>query len=678
MKNFWSDSEAQKFVKKFAGTSNNADIALRVYTSRLLGREPKLVLHGGGNTSVKTTMPDILGKETEVLCVKGSGWDLADIEPQGLPAVRLSKIKKLASLNALSDTDMVNIQRLSLLDASAPNPSVETLLHAFLPHKFVDHTHSNAILALTDQTNGDKVCQEVFGNRMGYVPYIMPGFALAKKAKEVFEANTKVDGLILFKHGIFTFADTAKDSYDLMIEMATMAEVAISKRKRLSFPTTTVAEPLADVSKIAPILRGMCSSVDNFPMLLNFRTSAKILEYVNGDELVRYSQKGTVTPDHVIHTKSKPLIVPMPLKNDLIAFIKNSEIALTKYQKEYETYFEHNNERVGYTKEKLDSTPRVILVPGLGLFGLGCSKEAASIAADLAETNIDVILDAERMGTYETIQETDIFDVEYWELEQAKLSNFVEKPLARKIVAITGGGSGIGAATAKLFASNDATVAVIDISQTLANKIARSIGGIGIGCDVTNAQALDLAFDEIAEKLGGLDILISNAGAAWHGRIGDVDQHILRKSFELNFFAHQTAAQAAIRIFQAQKIGGCLLFNASKQAVNPGRNFGPYGLPKAATVLLMKQYAIDYGEENIRSCAVNADRVRSGLLTKKMITKRAKSRGLSETEYMSGNLLRNEVTTNDVAQAFYHLAISKMTTAAILTVDGGNIEASLR
>ena len=678
MKNFWSDSEAQKFVKKFAGNSNNADIALRVYTSRLLGREPKLVLHGGGNTSVKTTMPDILGKETEVLCVKGSGWDLADIEPQGLPAVRLSKIKKLASLNALSDTDMVNIQRLSLLDASAPNPSVETLLHAFLPHKFVDHTHSNAILALTDQTNGDKVCQEVFGNRMGYVPYIMPGFALAKKAKEVFEANTKVDGLILFKHGIFTFADTAKDSYDLMIEMATMAEVAISKRKRVSFPTTTVAEPLADVSKIAPILRGMCSSVDNSPMLLNFRTSAKILEYVNGDELVRYSQKGTVTPDHVIHTKSKPLIVPMPLKNDLIAFIKNSEIALTKYQKEYETYFEHNNERVGYTKEKLDSTPRVILVPGLGLFGLGCSKEAASIAADLAEANIDVILDAERMGTYETIQETDIFDVEYWELEQAKLSNFVEKPLARKIVAITGGGSGIGAATAKLFASNDATVAVIDISQTLANKIARSIGGIGIGCDVTNAQALDLAFDEIAEKLGGLDILISNAGAAWHGRIGDVDQHILRKSFELNFFAHQTAAQAAIRIFQAQKIGGCLLFNASKQAVNPGRNFGPYGLPKAATVLLMKQYAIDYGEENIRSCAVNADRVRSGLLTKKMITKRAKSRGLSETEYMSGNLLRNEVTTNDVAQAFYHLAISKMTTAAILTVDGGNIEASLR
>ena len=453
MKNFWSDSEAQKFVKKFAGNSNNADIALRVYTSRLLGREPKLVLHGGGNTSVKTTMPDILGKETEVLCVKGSGWDLADIEPQGLPAVRLSKIKKLASLNALSDTDMVNIQRLSLLDASAPNPSVETLLHAFLPHKFVDHTHSNAILALTDQTNGDKVCQEVFGNRMGYVPYIMPGFALAKKAKEVFEANTKVDGLILFKHGIFTFADTAKDSYDLMIEMATMAEVAISKRKRVSFPTTTVAEPLADVSKIAPILRGMCSSVDNSPMLLNFRTSAKILEYVNGDELVRYSQKGTVTPDHVIHTKSKPLIVPMPLKNDLIAFIKNSEIALTKYQKEYETYFEHNNERVGYTKEKLDSTPRVILVPGLGLFGLGCSKEAASIAADLAEANIDVILDAERMGTYETIQETDIFDVEYWELEQAKLSNFVEKPLARKIVAITGGGSGIGAATAKLFAS---------------------------------------------------------------------------------------------------------------------------------------------------------------------------------------------------------------------------------
>jgi len=678
MKNRWSDTEAKLFINKFTSNSKNTDLALRVYTSRLLGREPKLVLHGGGNTSVKTTIPDILGEETEVLCVKGSGWDLADIEPQGLPAVRLSKITELASLNGLSDADMINILRLNLLESSAPNPSVETLLHAFLPHKFVDHTHSNAILALTDQENGADICREVFGDRMGYVPYLMPGFALAKKAKEVFEANTKVNGLILFKHGIFTFADSAKDSYDLMIEMATLAEIAITKRKHFSIPTSTITGPLAHVAQIAPILRGICSAVDSNPMLLSFRTSAKILEYVNGKQLSRYSQKGTVTPDHVIRTKAKPLIVPIPIKNDLIDFTRKSKSALSKYQQDYERYFNRNNERVGHTKVKLDSMPRVILIPGLGLFALRHSKAASSIAADLADTNIDVILNAEKIGTYEPIQEKDIFDIEYWALEQAKLKSSVDQPLARKIVAITGGGSGIGAETAKFFASKGATAVVIDLSQKLVDEIADSVGGIGISCDVTDAHQLDLAFDEIAATLGGLDILISNAGAAWYGRIGAVDPKILRKSFELNFFAHQSAAQAAVRIFQAQKKGGCLLFNVSKQAVNPGKNFGPYGLPKAATMFLMKQYAVDYGGDGIRSCAVNADRVRSGLLTKSMIAKRSKARGLSEAEYMSGNLLRDEVTLNDVARAFYHLAVSTKTTAATLTVDGGNIEASLR
>ena len=223
MENLWSDKNAESYINQFATDEVNQDVALRVYTSRLLGGEPKLVLHGGGNTSVKTTMPDMLGHETDVLCVKGSGWDLGDIEPPGLPAVRLEPIRQLAALSALSDEGMVNAQRVNLLDASAPNPSVETLLHAFLPHKFVDHTHANAVLALTDQEGGDEICREVFGDRMGYVPYIMPGFALAKKAKEVFEQDTDVEGLILLKHGIFSFGETAQEAYERMIEMVSLA-----------------------------------------------------------------------------------------------------------------------------------------------------------------------------------------------------------------------------------------------------------------------------------------------------------------------------------------------------------------------------------------------------------------------------------------------------------------------
>jgi rhamnose utilization protein RhaD (predicted bifunctional aldolase and dehydrogenase) len=227
MENLWSDKDAESYIAQFMSNEVNQDVALRVYTSRLLGGEPRLVLHGGGNTSVKTTMPDMLGQDTDVLCVKGSGWDLGDIEPPGLPAVRLEPIRQLAALSALSDEGMVNAQRINLLDSSAPNPSVETLLHAFLPHKFVDHTHANAVLALTDQEGGDDICREVFGNRMGYVPYIMPGFALAKKAKEVFEQDAGVEGLILLKHGIFSFGDTAQESYERMIEMVSLAESEI-------------------------------------------------------------------------------------------------------------------------------------------------------------------------------------------------------------------------------------------------------------------------------------------------------------------------------------------------------------------------------------------------------------------------------------------------------------------
>ncbi len=682
MRNRWSDHDAEAAVERHAAAGVGRDVALRTYTTRLLGSEPALVIHGGGNTSVKTTMREVTGDVVDVICVKGSGWDMAAIEPPGLPAVRLQPLLSLAALDALTDEEMVNAQRANLLDSTAPNPSVETLLHAFLPHRFIDHTHANAVLALSDQPEGDAICREVFGDSMGYVPYIMPGFALAKRALEIFRDDPDVDGLILLKHGIFTFGETAEEAYERMIDKVTLAEHRIATAGRKIFPSAQLRNRIAPAATVAPMLRGL-AAIDRgggefTRWILDFRCDPAILNFVNGDDLPRYGWPGTATPDHVIRTKAKPLIVPPPAADRLAEFRTGAHAAMAAYEAEYHAYFERNNARQAQPRTELDPIPRVILVPGLGLFGLGASATAAAVAADLAETNIDVISAAEGMSRYEVIPEPDIFDIEYWSLEQAKLGTDRPRPLDRHIVVVTGGASGIGAATAAAFRAEGAEVAVVDIDGAGVERVASGIGALGLACDVTSAVSVRDAFDRVAEAFGGVDIVVSNAGAAWQGRIGDVPDARLRESFELNFFAHQTVAQNAVRIMREQGTGGCLLFNVSKQAINPGPEFGPYGLPKAATLALMRQYALDHGGEGIRASAVNADRIRTGLLTDRMVAERARARGVSEDMYMAGNLLRQEVTAEDVARAFVHLALSRRTTAAVLTVDGGNIAAALR
>jgi rhamnulose-1-phosphate aldolase/alcohol dehydrogenase len=685
MQSRWSDTEAQDFVKRYAAQGVSDDLALRTYTTRLLGSDPKLVLHGGGNTSVKTTAKDQLGEDVDVLCVKGSGWDMGNIEPQGLPAVRLHELRRLRRLNTLSDEDMVNFQRINLLDSTAPNPSVETLLHAFLPHKFIDHTHSTAVLALTDQPDGEKTAREIYGLRVAYVPYFIPGFTLAKAVADVFDANPKVEGLILPKHGIFTFAEDAKTAYDKMIEFVTLAEERLQKDRKPLKPAKLPAH-IATVAEIAPILRGALVLERNAMagtakrQILCFRTNPTILNYVNGADLARYSQVGVVTPDHTIRTKNWPLIVPAPDAHKLDAWKADVTAAVEKFVARYHDYFARNNATSTPKKKELDPLPRVILVPGIGMFGLGATAKDAAIAADIAENTIDVITDAEAIGEYKCISENDMLEVEYWSLEQAKLGKSSEKTLSRQVCVITGGGSGIGAATAKAMAAEGAEIAILDRDHDMAMKAAKAVHkhALAIQCDVTDPASVRAAFDKVVEAFGGVDIVVSNAGAAWQGNIGSVEDEVLRKSFELNFFAHQSVAQNAVKIMRTQNTYGCLLFNTSKQAVNPGKDFGPYGLPKAATLFLVRQYALDHGKDGIRANAVNADRVRSGLLTDDMVVARSKARGVSEETYMSGNLLGREVYAAEVAEAFVYLAHAEKTTAAVITVDGGNIEAALR
>jgi rhamnose utilization protein RhaD (predicted bifunctional aldolase and dehydrogenase)/NAD(P)-dependent dehydrogenase (short-subunit alcohol dehydrogenase family) len=684
MESRWSDKDAAEAVETYGRKGVSEDVALRTYTTRLLGRVPALVLHGGGNTSVKTWAKDLLGETHEVLCVKGSGWDMGVIEPPGLPAVKLEPLRKLRTLAALSDEDMVNFQRINLLDSAAPNPSVETLLHAFLPHKFIDHTHAAAVLSLVDQPNGQELIEEVYDGTMGFVPYVIPGFGLAKLAAEVHEAKADVSGLILHKHGIFTFGETARAAYELMIDMVSRAEARLATGRRNVFAPAASPAQVASAAEIAPVIRGACAVLPTQPggeprrFVLTFRTGPEILNYVSGADLADYSRRGVVTPDHVIRTKNLPLVVPAPAKGGLETFKAAVRSAVADYMADYDAMFARQNARVGGIKIKLDPMPRLVLVPGVGLFGIGNTAKDAAIAADLAENGIEVITDAEAIGRFDALPEGDIFDVEYWSLEQAKLKGAVAKAFTGQVALVTGGGSGIGLATAKAFAAEGAAVVVLDLDEKAAAAAGKSVGGLGLACDVTDRASVRAAFAKAAEHFGGVDIVVSNAGAAWQGRIGEVSDEVLRKSFELNFFAHQAVAQEAVAIMLKQDTGGALMFNISKQAVNPGPDFGPYGLPKAATLALMRQYAIDYGPAGIRANGVNADRIRTGLLTDDMISKRSKARGVSEADYMGGNLLKREVTAADVAQAFVALAKARSTTGHIETVDGGNIAAALR
>jgi len=677
LKNNWSKNSVNKYIKKYKKLGFSKDLALRVYTTRLLGRNKELVLHGGGNTSVKTSIKDIDGKKYNVLCVKGSGWDMADIEPAGLPAVKLEPLLALKKKKYLSDEDMVSFQKRNLIDVKSPNPSVETFLHAFLPFKFVDHTHADAVLNVTNRPGGLNFCKKVFGSKVSVVPYVMPGFMLAKKINEIYSENPNINCLILMNHGIFTFADKAKEAYDLMIKYVSQAERAVKKLKVKKIKQIKNFSTKFNACEIAPIIRGLLSNNKDQKFVVNYRLNKHLKYFMNGKNVRSYSSKGTATPDHVIRVKPFPLIIT-PKKNSSINEFKiTAKKAFENYRKKYINYFNVNKNKVKEKKVMLDTSPRVVLVQNVGVFTVGKDLNSAKIAGDLTETNAKVIASVEETSTYKFIPERDFFDVEYWSLEQAKIKK-AKKLLEGNVVVITGSTGTIGFETYKMFKSYGAEVVLLDYNLEKLKDLQLKISDLCIHCDVRNKKSVKKAFNQICEKYGGIDILISNAGTATNGAIGEIEDNILRQSFEDNFFSHQNCASEAIKIMKKQNINGCLLFNISKQSVNPGKNFGPYGLPKSALLSLCKQYAVDYGSYGIRSNGVNADRIRSGLMNDKMIKIRAKARSISTDAYMRGNLLLNEVKAEDVAKAFFHLATSKKTTGAVLAVDGGNIAASLR
>ena len=677
MKSRWDEADAAAAVARYGAQGVGEDLALRTYSARLLGGDPTLVLHGGGNTSVKTTARDLFGDPVEVICVKGSGWDLGAIEPPGHPAVRLEPLRRLRALDRLSDEDMVNAQRQNLLDSAAPNPSVETLLHAFMGAKFIDHTHSVDVLAIADQPNAVDLAQTIWGGKVALVPYVMPGFALARLAAEILEANPGVEGLVLLKHGVFSFGATARESYERMITLVTAAQDYLARDgKAAPAPAPTLALTAAQV---LPLLRGAlarAASAGGWPArwIADLRADETVMTLAGSPRLADWAGRGVATPDHVIRTKRHPLVLPAPT-TDAKSWAAATDAALEAYVERYVDYFERNNRAAGGAKKQLDPLPRVAVIPGLGLVGLGKTSAEAAVTADVAQSWAATLLKAESIGRFEPVDEAQTFEMEYWSLEQAKLGKAAEKRLERQVVVVTGGAGAIGAATAAAFAAEGAEVAVLDLDVS-AVKAGKRV--LAVACDVTDPASVAAAFDAVCARFGGVDIVVSNAGSATTGMIADMDDATLRASFDLNFFGHQAVAQQAVAVMKAQGLGGALLFNVSKQAINPGPDFGAYGTSKAALLALVRQYALEHGADGIRANALNPDRIRSGLLTDRMIASRAGSRGLSEADYMAGNLLHAEVTAQDVAQAFVFTALMTKTTGAVITVDGGNVAAMLR
>ena len=670
MKNLWKNSESLKYVNYYTKINVSQDLALRIYTTHLLGGEKKLVLHGGGNTSVKTNFINIFGKDQKVIFVKGSGWDMSNLTHKGMPGLNIDPLLKSLSLKKLDDDNMVNFLRSNLIDSNSPNPSVETLLHVYLPHKFVDHTHSNAFLSLVNLKNSEEVCKKIFGNKLGIVPYVMPGFDLAKLCHRIYNLNPNVEGLILLNHGIFTFGDTAKHSYDRMIKNVTILEKFIAKsRINIKFINPPKVYELQDLSLS---IRKKFTEIDGNKWILKFHNKKKDIEFTLRENLKELFSRGPVTPDHVIRIKSKPLVLKYTDSNKIDKFI-------TQYTKNYIKYFHKYKSNVNFSKIS-DPLPRIIIIQGLGYFSIGRNSHEEKISSDIFFSMKDSIFDSCKIGNFKSINDKEIFKMEYWPLERAKLNSKKRKKAEGQVVIITGGAGTIGAATANRFLEEGAEVVILDKKIDFKNfeNINLFKKCLCIECDLTKKNSIKGALKKIIQKYGGVDVLISNAGAAFQGTMDVVDEKILRKSFEINFYSHQNITSSVVQLMKKQNTGGSIMFNISKQAINPGKKFGPYGLPKSSTLFLMKQYALECGEFGIRVNGVNPDRIQSGILTNDLIRQRAKARDISKEKYLSDNLLKKKVYPDDVAEAFFLQFLLTKTTGNIITVDGGNIEASLR
>ena len=653
MKNLWNNTEASQFKD---------DLALRVYTSRLLGQDSSLVLHGGGNTSVKITETNIVGEQEEILYVKGSGWDLISIEAAGFSPVRMAHMIKLAELESLSDPQMVNELKTQLTNASAPAPSVETILHAILPFKYVDHTHADAVVTISNTSNGEERIREIYGDRVVVVPYVMPGFDLSKDVDRLFseQATDKTEGMVLLNHGIFSFGDTAKQAYDRMIELVDLAEQYLIKQNAWE-----VKKPASNVgsksirNKIARLRSEISAVIDN-PILFNLTDSKQGIDFSNRDDVDDIATRGPVTPDHVILTKRMPMI-----GRDVGA-----------YTKAYEAYIKTHEPNAKERKTILDTAPRVILDSEFGLCAVGKNMGEIGIIADLYKHTMQCILRAEKLGGWQALPASDIFDLEYWDLEQAKLQKSGTSPeFQGEVVLITGAASGIGKACVESFLTRGCAVVGIDLNVTI-EKTSANNNYLGLVCDVTDENALKDMLETSTRHFGGIDMVVLNAGIFPGGKtVSDLPTDEWRKIFSVNLDANLTLLREVYPLLKLAPNKGRVVIIGSKNVPAPGPGAASYSASKAALNQLMRVLAMEWGSDGIRLNTLHPNAVfDTGIWTDEVLEARAKHYGLSVKEYKTNNVMKVEVNSVDVAELAAEMCgvLFSKTTAAQVPVDGGN------
>jgi rhamnose utilization protein RhaD (predicted bifunctional aldolase and dehydrogenase)/NAD(P)-dependent dehydrogenase (short-subunit alcohol dehydrogenase family) len=659
VKSLWNDSEAAQFP---------GELGLRVYTSRLLGRDPSLVLHGGGNTSVKIREKDIFGEEQDILYVKGSGWDLETIQAAGFSPCRMGHLLRLAQLKELPDLEMARELKSNMLNASAPMPSVEAILHALLPAKYVDHTHTDALIAVMNNASGEERIRSIYGDRVVVIPYVMPGFRLARLCAELYpkQAGPRTVGMVLMNHGLFTFGETAREAYERMIELVTLAEeyIALKVGRDLRGASGSAETPTADTDPAAALayatLRRDVSSALGAPAILLADDTAAGTAFARRPDIASISQRGPATPDHVIRTKRVPM-----LGRDVAA-----------YARAYGEYFAPLAAASGAKLTMLDPAPRIILDPEFGLLTVGKTAKEASIGRDIYRRTVDIILRAEALGGWKALPASDIFEVEYWDLEQAKLRAGGEPPpFAGEVALVTGAASGIGKACVESLLKRGAAVVGLDVNPAVA-ALHRRPDFRGIACDLTSEAEVSAALARAVRAFGGLDMLVLNAGIFPKGcDLAQMTTELWRRVMSVNLDANFFLMRACHPFLKLAPKGGRVAVIGSKNVPAPGPGAAAYSASKAAVNQLARVAALEWGKDRIRINSLHPNMVfDTALWTPEILKARAKHYGLTVEQYKTNNVLRVEVASRDVAELAAALCgpLFAKTTAAQIPVDGGN------
>jgi rhamnose utilization protein RhaD (predicted bifunctional aldolase and dehydrogenase)/NAD(P)-dependent dehydrogenase (short-subunit alcohol dehydrogenase family) len=695
MQNLYSEHEATTWVAQYPGIPEA--LALRVYTSRLIGKDPALVLHGGGNASVKCRYLTVVGDETEALFVKGSGADLATVTPEGFSGLELVPLRKLRSLESLDDEQIENQLAIHRLSAKSPDPSVEALVHAFLPHAYVDHTHADSILVLTHQENGEKLLREALGPKVAVIPYAMPGFPLAKAVITAYDTDPGIHALVVMDHGIFTFAEDSGTSYARMIDYVSRAEAFIEERLKGKswFPPglhgQRPAGPDSAVARCAPVIRGACSfcepSAPRRRFYVEARTTSALVEASLSPFAKTLCESGVLTPDHAIRTKNRMVFLDfLPEKDDDLKQVIDQKVE--DFTAKYRLYFHDQARNRNFSGKMLDPCPRLFLVSGVGLLAVGFSRKEARVNADIGEHTILAKAQAMALGGYVPIPEYHAFDMEYWPLQQKKLPKPGSSLLEGQVAVITGGAGAIGFGIARQLLKAGAFVALTDIHQTRLENVLSLLRPEfdeeqieGLALDVTDYPSVEKGFQEICRRVGGIDLVVPNAGLAHVARLEDLEPARLDEALAVNVKGTFTVIKAAIPIFKRQGTGGNIVVISSKNVFDPGPAFGAYSASKAGAHQLSKIAAMELAEVGVRVNMINPDavfgdeKVSSGLW-ELVGPERMKSRGLDpeglKAYYRQRSLLKKEVLAEHVGNAVVFFASDLTpTTGATLPVDGG-------